>query len=144
MKSLFLIIFLIILIIFLLSIIRNYLNWKLSSQREDVRITFKTFKELFYITYYKYQLREYYVLYKEDELPNYSPIFGSSPQRVNFINFYNWYLYSRFRKKYLKKLEKDKRIKNEKLFAKQVQRDIDTYQTDNGVTLDIDIKYLSD
>lgn len=144
MKNLFLIILLIVLIIFLSSKIINYLEWKFHSEKEDVRITFKTFKELFDITCYKYELREYYVLYKEDELPNYSPMFGSSPQRVNFINFYNWYLYSKFRKKHLKKLEKDERVKNEKLFAKQVQRDIDTYQTDNGVTLDIDIKYLSD
>lgn len=146
MKSLFLIIFLIILIIFLSSIFYDYVNWKFHSQEEDARITFKTFKELFQITDYKYELGEYYVLYKTNEFSNYSPIsvFGSSPQRVNFINFYNWCLYLRFRKKYLKKLAKDERIKNEKFFAKQVQKDIDTYQKNNDVVLNIDIKYLSD
>lgn len=146
MKNLFLIILLIVLIILLSSKVIDYLEWKLHSQEEDVRITFKTFKELFDITCYKYELREYYVLYKEDELPNYSPIsiFGRTSQRVNFVNFYNWCLYSKFRKEYLKKLEKDERIKNEKSFAKQVQKDIDTYQKNNDVILDIDIKFLSD
>lgn len=146
MKNLFLIILLIVLIILLSSKVIDYLEWKLHSQEEDVRITFKTFKKLFDITCYKYELGEYCVLYKVDEFPNYSPIsiFGNSSQRVNFVNFYNWCLYSRFKKKYLKKLAKDERIKNEKFFAKQVQKDIDTYQKDNNVVLDINIKYLSD
>lgn len=147
MKNSFWILFLIVPAIFLSAkFFIDYLCWIISVSGEEAKIVFKTFKELFYITPYKYELGEYYILYKANELPNHSPIsiFGSSPLKIGFANFYDWCLYSRFRKKYLKELQREERIKNEKLFAKQVQKDIDTYQKDNDVTLDIDIKYLSD
>lgn len=144
MKNSFWILFLIIPAILLSAkFFIDYLCWKISASGEEAKIVFKTFKELFQITPYKYELGEYYILYKADELPNYSPLFGSS-QRIDFVSFYDWCLYSRIRKKHLKELKKEKRIKNEKLFARQVQKDIDTYQKNNDIVLNIDIKYLSD
>lgn len=112
----------IIICILLLNYLYKFLTWVLDLSEITPKITFKAFKENYYLYPSKWFLKDTYVRYCP-QLPQFIDI--------DFKYFHDYLLYCRFKKKIKKDHVNEKQLKNEKMLIECLQKDINAYREEN-------------
>ena len=113
----------IIMCILLLNYLYKFMTWVLDLGETTPKITFKAFKEIYYLYPSKWVLKDTYVDYHPKDLYNYIS--------VDFKYFHDYLLYYRFKKKIEKDYDYKKQLENEKMLIECLQKDINNYREEN-------------